>query len=117
MHEMAGYRYDNEGRNLALKLDGPAVPLPPQLADVPIPAPPRQEGSPAQIAEGEVLYNRFCSRCHIDDRGVLPDIRRTTPEKHHIFYDIVMNEMSTARSWFARSQLRSTTRCLAAGDC
>jgi quinohemoprotein ethanol dehydrogenase len=90
-HEMAGYRYDNEGRILALQLDGPAVPLPPQLADEPIPAPPRHEGSPAQIAEGEVLYNRFCSRCHIDDRGVLPDLRRMTPEKHQIFYDIVMH--------------------------
>jgi quinohemoprotein ethanol dehydrogenase len=89
--ETAAYRYDNEGRIIALKLDGTAVPLPPVLPDEPVPTPPPREGSTEQISKGEVLYNRFCGRCHIHGRGVLPDLRRMTPEKHQIFYDIVMN--------------------------
>lgn len=35
-------------------------------------------------------YNRYCSRCHQLGRGVLPDLRRLTPEKHALFYDIVL---------------------------
>jgi quinohemoprotein ethanol dehydrogenase len=88
--DTAAYRYDNEGRIIALKLDGTAVPLPPVLPDEPVPTPPPREGSTEQISKGEVLYNRFCGRCHIHGRGILPDLRRMTPEKHQIFYDIVM---------------------------
>jgi len=89
--DMAAYHRDNEGRVIALRLDGGAVPLPPELPAEPFPQPPLREGPAAKIAAGEVLYNRFCGRCHMLDRGVLPDLRRLTPVKHGMFYDIVLN--------------------------
>jgi quinohemoprotein ethanol dehydrogenase len=67
------------------------VPLPPVLAEAPFPEPPRREGPPARIAAGEVLYNRFCGRCHMLGRGVLPDLRRLSADQHKMFYDIVLN--------------------------
>ena len=89
--DMAAFHRDNEGRVVALRLDGGAVPLPPELPDEPFPQPPAREGPAAKIAQGEVLYNRFCGRCHMLDRGVLPDLRRLTAAKHELFYDIVLN--------------------------
>lgn len=89
--EMAAYHRDNEGRVIALKLDGGAVPLPPELPVEPFPQPPPREGPAAKIGAGEVLYNRFCGRCHMLDRGILPDLRRLAPAKHELFYDIVLN--------------------------
>jgi len=87
----AAYTRDNEGRIIALKLDGGAVPQPPLLAPIVFPTPPTREGTPAQIAAGEVLYNRFCSRCHELGRGVLPDLRTLSAGIHAAFYDIVLN--------------------------
>ncbi len=86
----AAYRYGNEGRIIALKLGGPLPPLPSRFSAQPIPAPPPDEGSPTQVSAGAILYNRFCSRCHVFGRGILPDLRRLTPEKHQLFYDIVL---------------------------
>jgi quinohemoprotein ethanol dehydrogenase len=86
----AAYRYGNEGRIIALKLNGPPPPLPPLLTDVPLPAelPPRPTDT-AAIAHGEVLYNRYCGRCHLFGRAMLPDLRRLTPATHEIFNQIV----------------------------
>jgi quinohemoprotein ethanol dehydrogenase len=89
--DAAAYRFDNEGRIIALKLGGGAVPQPAALAEEPIPQPPPREGTKASIARGEVLYNRFCSRCHELGPGILPDLRRLSAAKHPIFYDIVLN--------------------------
>ena len=87
----AAYTRDNEGRIIALKLEGGAVPLPALLDQQPFPAPPPHEGPPAKVAAGEVLYNRFCGRCHMLGRGILPDLRRLTADQHKMFYDIVLN--------------------------
>ncbi len=87
----AAYRYDNEGRIVALKVGGGTVPLPPELKDEPFPEPPPREGTRAQVAQGEVLYNRFCGRCHILGRGIVPDLRRLSAGKHQAFYEIVLN--------------------------
>ena len=87
----AAYRYGNEGRIIALKIGGGPVPLPAQVVSQPLPRPPAREGTRAQIDAGEVLYNRFCSRCHVFGRGVLPDLRRLTPAKHQLFYGIVLH--------------------------
>ncbi len=89
--QMVAYDHDNEGRVIALRLDGTAVPIAAPLPAEPFPQPPAHEGPAARIAAGEVLYNRFCSRCHMLDRGILPDLRRLTPAKHELFYDIVLN--------------------------
>ena len=90
-HESAAYKYGNTGRIIALKLDGGAVPKPPVLSDPTFPEPPAREGTREQIAQGEVLYNRFCQRCHVFGRGALPDLRRLSPETHSLFYEIVLN--------------------------
>jgi quinohemoprotein ethanol dehydrogenase len=89
--QSAAYTRDNEGRIIVFKLDGGAVPLPPTLPVEPFPMPPPHEGTAAQIASGEVLYNRYCGRCHELGRGVLPDLRRLSPGLHQAFYDIVLN--------------------------
>jgi quinohemoprotein ethanol dehydrogenase len=88
----AAYRYGNDGRIIALKLGGPAPPLPPVRADDgPPPEPPARQGSAAEIAKGEVLYNRHCSRCHVFGRSVLPDLRRATTATHTLFKSIVLD--------------------------
>jgi quinohemoprotein ethanol dehydrogenase len=89
--DMVAYHRDNEGRVVALKLDGGLVPQPPELDIGPFPQPPPHEGPAQKVATGEVLYNRFCGRCHMLDRGILPDLRRLTSVKHEMFYDIVLN--------------------------
>jgi quinohemoprotein ethanol dehydrogenase len=86
----AAYRYGNAGRIIALKLDGGAPPLPARVRIPPLPQPPVREGRPDDIAAGGVLYSRFCARCHVLGRGVLPDLRRLTAAKHQLFYDIVL---------------------------
>ena len=88
--ESAAYRYGNEGRIIALKLGGPAPPLPPLRTDPPVPPPPPRPTDAAQIAAGEVLYNRYCSRCHVMGRGNLPDLRRLEPGTHSVFNAIVL---------------------------
>lgn len=89
--ESAAYRYGNAGRILAFKLGGGAVPKPPLQPEQPFPLPPPREGSAAQIAQGGALYARYCGRCHVFGRGVLPDLRRLAPETHQLFYEIVLN--------------------------
>jgi quinohemoprotein ethanol dehydrogenase len=86
----AAYRFGNEGRIIALKIGGPAPPLPPARTDPPSPDPPPRPTAHAQIPQGEVLYNRYCSRCHVFGRGNLPDLRRMNPATHGIFNSIVL---------------------------
>ena len=54
--ESAAYRYDNEGRIIALKLGGGAVPLPPELKLPPFPQPPPREGRPRGLPPA-----KFCT--------------------------------------------------------
>jgi quinohemoprotein ethanol dehydrogenase len=89
--ESAAQRRGNAGRVVAFKLGGGEVPKPKLLSAVPFPQPPAREGSLAQIAAGEVLYNRFCARCHVFGEALLPDLRRLSAPNHLLFYDIVLN--------------------------
>ena len=73
-----------------MKLGGPPPTLPPLRDDVPMPQLPERPADPRQIAAGEVLYNRYCSRCHVMGRGNLPDLRRITPMTHTLFDSIVL---------------------------
>jgi quinohemoprotein ethanol dehydrogenase len=86
----AAYRYGNDGRIIVLKIGGPPPLLPPLVAELPWPVPPPRPADTAQIDAGEVLYNRFCSRCHVFGRGILPDLRRLEPPTHAIFNTIVL---------------------------
>ncbi len=88
--ESAAYQRGNQGRIIALRLGGGAVPLPPRLAATPMPQPPAGTADEATIARGEVLYNRYCGRCHVFGRGLLPDLRRMSPATHTLFERIVL---------------------------
>ena len=83
--------YGNAGRVVAFKLGGSAVPKPPKRAEEPFPEPPARAGSASSIAAGEVLYNRFCARCHVFGTGLLPDLRRLAAPTRQMFYEIVLN--------------------------
>ena len=86
----AAYKYGNEGRIVALRLDGPAVPKPPLQHDEPFQRPHAHGGTPAQITYGAILYNRFCQRCHVFGRAELPDLRRYIGMPGAAFNQIVL---------------------------
>ena len=52
--------------------------------------PPARPTDQTQVESGEVLYNRFCARCHVFGRGILPDLRRLAPATHGMFSAIVL---------------------------
>jgi quinohemoprotein ethanol dehydrogenase len=93
----AAYRYGNEGRIIALKVDGPPPPLPHLRTDSPFPDLPPRPTDQKQIAAGELLYNRYCSRCHVMGRGNLPDLRRIEPGTHALFSTIVLGGAFAAK--------------------
>jgi quinohemoprotein ethanol dehydrogenase len=88
--DSAAYRYGNQGRIIALRLGGGPVPLPAAVADTPMPRPPSSGATAGAVARGEVLYNRYCGRCHLVGRGLLPDLRRMSAATHAIFGRIVL---------------------------
>ena len=95
--DSAAYRYGNEGRIIVLKLDG-TVPVPPvELKDEPFPVVAKPSASAATIGRGEVLYNRYCSRCHAFGRGLVPDLRRMTPATAESLPAIVLNGAYVAK--------------------
>jgi quinohemoprotein ethanol dehydrogenase len=69
----------NDNRILSFRLDGGATPVPPELGPVgPIPQPPAQGGTRADIAAGGALFARNCAGCHGNaDRAAVPDLRRS----------------------------------------
>jgi quinohemoprotein ethanol dehydrogenase len=93
----AAFRYGNDGRIIVLKIGGPPPPLPPLRSELPEPEPPARPGDKAQIAAGEVLYNRYCARCHVFGRSILPDLRRLEPATHRIFNAIVLGGAYAAK--------------------
>ena len=88
--DSAAGRYGNDGRIIALKLDGPAPPLPPAYQAPEWPQLPARSGNAAQVTAGEALYNRYCARCHVFGHSILPDLRRMSPATHSLFGSIVL---------------------------
>jgi quinohemoprotein ethanol dehydrogenase len=88
--DSAAFKFGNEGRILTFKLDGGSTPIPPRVDEAPSTVPPAHEGTAATISQGELLYNRYCSRCHTFGRGLLPDLRRLSSSTNAIFYEIVL---------------------------
>jgi quinohemoprotein ethanol dehydrogenase len=86
----AGAKYVNEGRIVAFKLGGGAVPLPPPRAPVTLPTPPPREGTDDDIARGARLFTAQCGRCHAMGLSVLPDLRTAVPPDLAQFQDIVL---------------------------
>ncbi|WP_226019059.1 PQQ-dependent dehydrogenase, methanol/ethanol family [Novosphingobium sp. FKTRR1] len=90
--DTAGYKYGNEGRVLAFKLDGGPVPLPKPVPPARFEAPPRPPAFlAAEAIRGELLFTRKgCSGCHVPGRGLVPDLRRISDATHENFNKIVL---------------------------
>ena len=84
----------NVSRILAFNLAGEAsLPVVEATAPAPFPEPPDSDATPAQLAAGKDIYHKRCGVCHgtgVVSGGVLPDLRRLTPEKHEIWDAIVL---------------------------
>ncbi len=86
----AALKYENVNRIIAFKLGGGAVPLPPPRVEEPIPKPPVQTASQAQIDAGEIKFVEECSRCHVLGPSITPDLRKLNDGLHAAFKDIVL---------------------------
>jgi quinohemoprotein ethanol dehydrogenase len=62
-------QYLTEGRILALKIGGSAVPRPVPPPPPVVGPPPAATGTPADIATGRALFNTWCVKCHALSRG------------------------------------------------
>lgn len=87
----AAYRFGNEDRIVAFRLGGGPTPKPALFHEASPPSLPPRTANPQAVARGEVLYNRYCSRCHVFGRGLLPDLRRTQPALTPAFFEIVLH--------------------------
>ncbi|MBV23580.1 MAG: PQQ-dependent dehydrogenase, methanol/ethanol family [Rhodospirillaceae bacterium] len=83
-------KYVNDGRILAFKLGGGAVPLPPEreppAAILELPA---LTASEETLKRGGTVFRKACHKCHRNLHGIYPDLRRMTPDKHEMFLEIV----------------------------
>ncbi|MEA3151545.1 MAG: quinohemoprotein ethanol dehydrogenase, partial [Gammaproteobacteria bacterium] len=53
--------------------------------------PPEQTASKEAIHLGELKFVEECSRCHVLDLNITPDLRRLNPGLHAAFKDIVLH--------------------------
>jgi quinohemoprotein ethanol dehydrogenase len=69
----------NDNRILVFRLDGGTTPVPPELPAVtPLPEPPEQPGTAADIKAGAALFAGNCGSCHANfERAPVPDLRRS----------------------------------------
>lgn len=86
----AAYRFVNLDRIVTFRIGGGLTPKPPPVHETAPPVLPPRSGTARSIAWGEVLYNRYCSRCHTSGRGLLPDLARTPAALSSAFYPIVL---------------------------
>ncbi len=86
----APHVFGNDGRIIAFKLGGGDVPIPEPVTESPFELPPDRTEDAQQAANGEVLFNRYCARCHPFGRAMLPDLRRMSPATHEIFAGVVL---------------------------
>jgi quinohemoprotein ethanol dehydrogenase len=87
----AAVKYENSNRIIAFKLGGGPVPRPPTRTAEPFEEPPPQTAGKERIDAGEIKFIEECSRCHVLDLSVTPDLRRLNPGLHAAFKDIVLH--------------------------
>jgi quinohemoprotein ethanol dehydrogenase len=87
----AASKYENTNRLIALKLGGGRVPPPVARVTEPFDKPPEQTAGAEAIHAGEIKFIEECSRCHVLDLNVTPDLRRLNPGLHAAFKDIVLH--------------------------
>jgi len=92
MPENIAYKNGNANRILAFKLGGGAVPQPEPLPPIaPIPEPPAQTATAADIKRGGQLFGANCGSCHGNaPRAPVPDLRRSSAATHAAFDEIVL---------------------------
>jgi len=95
--QTAAAHFENQGRVIAFRLGGGETPKPPVVVVPPMPTPPASTADAATIDKGSALYQKYCARCHAMGYGMLPDLRRLTPEKHALLADIVLKGVFSAR--------------------
>jgi quinohemoprotein ethanol dehydrogenase len=86
----AAAKYGNRNRILVFTLDGGAVPIPPKKEYPPIQSPIAWNTTPKEVETGRRLFVKNCSGCHVFGPGMVPDLRRMTPDTHAIFNAIVL---------------------------
>ena len=91
----AAYRYGNQGRIVVFKLGGGSVPLRPEVVHQQsgMSSPPvTRRGTLEQRDQGSDLFQRNCSKCHLNTgEGGIPDLRKMNGQTHTEFMDIVLN--------------------------
>jgi quinohemoprotein ethanol dehydrogenase len=87
----AAVKYENVNRIIAFKLGGGRVPVPTTRVIEAFDKPPEQTASPQAIKAGEIKFIEECSRCHVLDLNITPDLRRLSPGLHAAFKDIVLH--------------------------
>ena len=87
----AAVTHENTNRIIAFKLGGGRVPAPAARAVVPFEQPPPQTAGAGAIHAGEIKFVEECSRCHVLDLNITPDLRRLNPGLHAAFKDIVLH--------------------------
>jgi quinohemoprotein ethanol dehydrogenase len=87
----AAVKRGNQGRIIAFRLDGGAVPIPATLEDPPpMTEPPSQTAHADTVARGARLFRGSCSFCHANQpHGMTPDLRRMSADTHRAFQSIV----------------------------
>jgi quinohemoprotein ethanol dehydrogenase len=82
----------NANRILAFRLDGGTTPVPADLPPIgPLPEPPAQVGTAADVAAGAQLFASNCASCHGNSpRAPVPDLRRSSVATHAVFKEIVL---------------------------
>jgi quinohemoprotein ethanol dehydrogenase len=87
----AAVKFENTNRVIAFKLGGGRVPTPAARATEAFEQPPAQTAGVAAIHAGEIKFVEECSRCHVLDLNITPDLRRLNPGLHAAFKDIVLH--------------------------
>ena len=85
--------WHNEGRLLVWKLGGSLAMPTNRPRDPRVAKPIELASTPEQLAHGATLYNLRCATCHgfaAASSHVVPDLRRTSAERHAIFESIVL---------------------------
>jgi quinohemoprotein ethanol dehydrogenase len=86
----AAFTHQNVNRIIVFKLDGGAVPPPPERPAEPFLKPPASTAGKAEIEHGEDKFVEQCSRCHVFGPSITPDLRKLPAEIHDSFKDIVL---------------------------
>jgi len=92
MPDNVAFTRGNDNRVLVFKLDGGETRKPDLLPAVaPIPEPPAQVGTPADLAAGAALFGRNCAPCHgTAERGPVPDLRRSGVIRESVAFQAVV---------------------------